>query len=533
MPPSSSTRIHPQAPPRKRLSILLISFALFIFHLVLSSKFSQFSNSLVNVLDDNDDDGDNNNSLRAGAGGELGHLGSLYGVVTLLGIARLWSLCSAFIALIGIYSIYKSNLSLLRLFTLNTFLSIALDLFLLLLSLLLLSFTSSSGHSISTTLCQTLSNQNNPHQSVSSWSWTLPDLLGLSLEQCEEKFQDGVVLTSLLVAITLVEGVRGVCGIKLLGYYTGLAKGATKGGGRRGGGGEYETVPMMDGSIPRRGSGSSSRRGSLRVDITGIGSREGGNGRYHDSPEEDEGGGEISLGKTKSRTREHSGSGSSKRGNNREDQRILVLPRAVETRAEEEGETELLDLKPTTNSGRTSFPPHPSTTTKGSEERKKILVYQPVMMTIEEARHFGASEVQLSSSSKPSPCRTRSLSHQNNPPPHQSPRSPSKSRSDRRSRSSTITPSSLVKPSPSSSSRGNPLTLNTSNRSVSAPHPVPPPPPSPSPSTASSSRTARQDSEELLTPKGDESGMGFAGILLRGEFEVDSLALAKGDKKRA
>jgi hypothetical protein len=66
----------------ERLTVVLISVSLLIFHLVLSSRLSQFSQSLRSVLDDNDED-----SLSGAGGGEEGQ-GSLYAVITLLGISR-------------------------------------------------------------------------------------------------------------------------------------------------------------------------------------------------------------------------------------------------------------------------------------------------------------------------------------------------------------------------------------------------------------------------------------------------------------
>ncbi|GAA5877331.1 hypothetical protein JCM16303_006245 [Sporobolomyces ruberrimus] len=531
----------------ERLTVVLISVSLLIFHLVLSSRLSQFSQSLRSVLDDNDED-----SLSGAGGGEEGQ-GSLYAVITLLGISRLWSLCSAGIAGIGLYSIYKSNLPLLRLFTLNTFLSIALDLFLLLLTLILLSLTSSSSTSssshpsIATTLCQTLSNQNSSSNRTNQGNGgflsslfggsfgLLPDLMGLSMEQCEEKF-DGQVLTTGLTLFGLVEGVRGFGGIKLLGYYTKLAK--SLGHGARQG---YDPLAMTDTAVGsrRRGSGT-----GLRVD-TGVARQLGGGEeegqRYYDSPIEE---GEIgrspthsimspggSKGKGKARERENSNS-SRRGGSGRDDARILVLPRSPTTPIG--GEVPSLSLTPSTPN-RTSFPPHPSSpsSSQGSSSRggqtsddrtRKILVYQPVMMTVEEAREQGASEIQLSKSPR---SRSRSYSHSQSQQARNSiasslsnaPRS-----SDRRTRSSTITPSHPAT-SPSTSKP-------SSSRSAFNLATPPKPPPSPAPSSASS-RTVRQGSDDLLTPRGNE--VGITG-LLRGDLEVESSTsnrIAKIEKKRA
>ncbi|GAA5989571.1 hypothetical protein JCM5350_002112 [Sporobolomyces pararoseus] len=518
---------------RKRLNVILISLGLLCFHLVLASRLSRFSQSLRNILEDDDDDRFSNDR----GGDESGSLG---GVLTLLAIARFWSLCSAGIALIGTYAIHKSNLSLLRLFTLNTFLSIALDLFLLFLTLILLSFTSStstnsrsnSSSSIATTLCQTLSNQNNPNSNQRGWSntfdWVLPDLLGLSLEQCEEKFEDGVILSQLIGLIAIVEGIRGVCGIKLLGYYTGLAKGLL---GTRGGG--YEPIAMQDNhhnsnsnTTRRKNSGGGGgARGGLRVDTTKLGrvEDEERTGRYFDSPQEEEEEETTIVSPSTS----NKGKGKERDPSKRDHvSRILVLP----PRSSDD-QVPLLSLTPSTPSC-TSFPPHPPSASSSAisssgqsrtrqdsaagDEKRKILVYQPVMMTIEEARKQGASEVQLSS--KHSPRRTRSHSHQQPPPP-------TSSKSDRRSRSSTITPSNAT---------SIPGESNKSSRLNSLNFVPPRPPPSPSSiSTASSSRTVRrQDSEELqlLTPtKADE--VGFAG-LLRGDLEIEKDRNLQG-KKRA
>lgn len=324
-----------------------------------------------------------------------------------------------------------------RLFTLNTFLSIFLDCFLLTLTFILLSFTSSnsnnnnksSSSSIVTTICQTLSNQNGGSNRVGNFFNLLPDLLGLSLEQCEEKFEQRDdddsnggnnsfdIVSKLFGIVFLIEGLRIFSGYKLLNYYTLLVKTA-RGGGRNTttGNGSYEPIQMMmndssasvGGERKKRRSSSSSGKGraNLRIDTTSFRTGE----RYFDSPEDDnndfdeEALVESPKGKGKGRERERESSSNSNSGNKRGsntrgggEDRILVLSRP----RSDSGEVPLLSLTPSTPN-RTSFPP-PSASSSSpkvlpssssvataknrngrrksdSDSERKILVYQPVSL---------------------------------------------------------------------------------------------------------------------------------------------------------
>ncbi|GAA5862396.1 hypothetical protein JCM1840_004167 [Sporobolomyces johnsonii] len=446
----------PAAPvyPRKRLSILLLAFSIVVFHLWLAGKLAALQATLRAALGQGED-------------GDLegGDWRRLEGIRALVGIGRAWSLCSALIATAGLYAVFRDHLPLLRLFTLNSFLSLALDLLILILVLpLALSSASSasSSRSLATTLCQTLSTSNSPSDDELAW---LPDYLGLSLEACEERF-DGVLLTG-LVALAAVEGLRGWAAVRVLGYYTACAKKRPGGGASR-----------------RRGLGSS---GGSRIEGEGEDG-----GRYYDSPVELEhassssGGG--SGGKGKHREREHS-----KRSGDDRETRILLLPRS-EDRSQDAKERKgeagpLISVTPSSPTG-TSFPPTPSTSlAKGQGSAKTVMVYAPVMMTAEEARLAGASELVLHTA--PSTRRTRSYSSSS----HHT--HASNSHSGRRSRSSTITPASA---SASSAAPVAPAAVSLDS------------PPS---------KIGRQDSDDLPTPiAARPSHAGFAGVL-RGDLEDD------------
>ncbi|GAA5941324.1 hypothetical protein JCM1841_006924 [Sporobolomyces salmonicolor] len=443
---------------RKRLSILLLAFSIVVFHLWLAGKLAALQATLRAALGQGED-------------GDLegGDWRRLEGIRALIGIGRAWSLCSALIAAAGLYAVFRDHLPLLRLFTLNSFLSLALDLLLLLLVLLLALSSASSGsssRSLATTLCQTLSTSNSPSDDEFGW---LPDYLGLSLEACEERF-DGVLLSG-LIALAAVEGLRGWAAVRVLEYYAACAK-------KRPG----------SGAARRRGLGSN---GGARIDVddqTG--------GRYYDSPVELEhpssssGGG--GGGKGKHREREHS----ARSGGDRET-RILLLPRSDERSQdvkERKGDAgPLISVTPSSPT-RTSFPPTPSTSiAKGQgvgEEGgpKRVMVYTPIMMTAEEARLAGASELVLHTA--PSTRRTRSYSSTSNHT-HSS-----ISHSGRRSRSSTINPASAAASSAAPVAPVAPAALSLD---------LPP------------SKIGRQDSDDLPTPLADGASHG----VLRGDLEDD------------
>ncbi|GAA6018309.1 hypothetical protein JCM11491_005149 [Sporobolomyces phaffii] len=557
------SRTHARPPRPRRVAISVIALAVLVVHLAASANLSRFARSLDSALDDNDDDGGGGGGRGIAASRDAAHA-SLYGIVTLIGIARVWSLCSVGIACVGLYSIYKSNLALLRLFTLNTLLSIALDLFLVLLTLVLLSVSNgdAGGRAFATTLCQALSNQNSlPDRDASSSSasgggggasWW-PDLLGLSLEECEDRFDDGRVVSSVLFALAVVEGVRALAGVKLLAYYTALAKSLVTGGRGRHAAAEagYQPIPMVDSGTPaassassktakRSNSGARAGRGQgLRVDteLASIGGADG-RDRFTDSPIE-----HLDVVASPSSGRDHgverrtSGASSKPR---RDNTRILVLPR-TSAAALDRPDVPAVSVTPSTPS-RSTFPPPESDGSSPlrptARESKMVLVYQPVMMTVEEARLHGASEVALS------PRRTRAHSFTAAPASHPT---PSSSRSDRRSRSSTITPSSLAAAAAAAVANAGPSTgggESPTARPLTVVTRTPPPPP---PSSSSSLRdlvrhgddSAANDDDlvDLLTPRGTTTAgqvVGLAG-LLRGDLELDPSRPPRlsDDKKRA
>ncbi|GAA5922807.1 uncharacterized protein JCM15063_003431 [Sporobolomyces koalae] len=483
MPPLSAPPWH-----RRRLTMILIAIGLLWFHWVVAAKLSNLSESLKAVL------GETDGNER---GGEDEGQGRLYGIIALVRIARLWSLCSVAIAGCGIYAILTTSLPLLRLFTLNSFLSIALDLFLLLLSTILVSVSSSSSRSITTTICQTLSNSNSP--SADDLGWGLPDLLGLSLEACEERFASTVV-TSLTI-FGVVEGVRAYAAIQLLGYYAQLASSRNASSTRA-------AMAMSAGPASRRRQPSGSS--DLRIDTAMNAEPDLMSERYYTSPvDEAPSLRSPSSSKGKGKAKDRDSSGSSRRAT--DDARIFLLPRPTRS----DGEAALVPLVSVTPSSphKTSFP-LPSDASCGSENARMVTVYQPVMMSIEEARQHGASELIVSKTRRSRSWSSSGAQHHRSPPS-------TGSSSDRRSRSSTITASTPMPSSSKAAPLRSPLSVVTTSS----------PPPVSSPSLASnSSRTFhRQDSDDLLTPTaGPQTPSGFAGLLL-GDFETETQQVDKDD----
>ncbi|BGP28468.1 hypothetical protein JCM10296v2_000203 [Rhodotorula toruloides] len=441
-------------PSLKRLHVLLIAFAVLAFHLWLAAKLASFQESLGTTL------GDAGGGARGGGDSrdlEGAEWRRLDGVRTLLGIGRLWAWCSVGIACIGVWGLAQDHLPFVRLFMLNSFVSLALETFLVILVILLLTLSSPTSASLATTLCQALSSAPSA-LSTFSLSVGLPDLLGLSLEACEERFEEVVV--SALATLAVVEGLRGWGAVKVLQFYAALAQ-------RRNGGRHV-----------RQGSEEGRRRGR----------GEGEDGQYYDSPVELESGpalhrspsgrkrrSESDAAERRRRERSSSGASLSGGGQKRHEKgtRIFLLPRPEERSggraARQEGTAEGVPLLSLTASSpvRSSFPPPPKqghgSSHLGSSGRR-VLVYAPVMVSPEEARSLGATELVLQGGPPPA---TRSQSHHAQPSA-----SSSASSSGRlaRSRSSTITPSSA----PSSSH----LSIDTTRGS----------PPS------------RQDSDGLRTP---------------------------------
>ncbi|GAA6049568.1 hypothetical protein JCM3770_000852 [Rhodotorula araucariae] len=402
----------PPLAPGRRLHVILIALAALVFHVWLAGKLAGVQASLAATLGNDDD-----SSLGGSHGDDARDLEGvewrrLEGVRVLLGIGRLWSWCSAGVAGVGMFGLFKDRLPLVRLFMLNSFLSLSLDLTLLALILIFLTVSSSSSsstHGLATTLCQALSSAPAASSSL-SLSFGLPDLLGLSLEACEDRFE-GVVFSA-LGTLAIVEGLRVWGAVKILGFYTARAS-------------------------PR--GGRSHRSSSTREQ------------EFYDSPVElDAPGapGRSPSGKKKRRDshsgrRDPSGSASSVHGaaRRRDETRIFLLPRPEERGVHGAGGEADVPLLALTASSpvRSSFPPSarglqpPGMVTTGGEG-KRVLVYAPVMVSPEEARSLGATELVLHGSARTYP-----------PPPHCSLTGSSTSSSAHRtprSRSSTITPAS-------------------------------------------------------------------------------------------
>ncbi|GAA5837154.1 hypothetical protein JCM9279_005601 [Rhodotorula babjevae] len=500
---------NPPIAPARRSHVLLIALAALVFHVWLARKLGAVQTGLASTLGD-DETPTSGSSRDDGRDLEGAEWRRLEGVRALLGIGKLWSWCSAGIAGVGIYGLLRDRLPLLRLFVLNGFLAISLDLLLLALILLLLTVSSpSSSRGLATTLCGTL-----------SLSFSLPDLLG-SLEACEDRFE-GVVVTA-LGALALVQGLRVWGAVKVLGFYTLRAspRGArSRSGGGRGGHGDeqefYDSPVELDGSpgrsgLSRSGSGKKKRRDS------------------HGARRE----------RSSSMSSVTAGAGaSSSSGRRRDETRIFLLPRP-EDRGKRHlgGEEDALPLIALTASSpiRTSFPPSSSTSSYPSphalqhpppspgRDDRRVLVYAPVMVSASEARSLGATELVLHGPGRthpapPSPGRNPPAAAASLAGPARSPRS----------RSATITPgsssSSASTPTPTASSSAT-LVLDTGPGAGSS-----------AAGLQGSARPSRQDSDDLLTPLASTSAererqLGLGGVAgAAGEGELGGGA---GRAKRA
>lgn len=251
---------------------------------------------------------------------------------------------------------------------LNSFLSLALDTFLIVLVIVLLTISSPSSASLTTTLCQALSSAPSASSSF-SLSFGLPDLLGLSLEACEERFEG--VVGSAIATLAVVEGLRGWGAVKVLQFYAALAQ--KENGGRH----------------ARRGSEEGARRARAR---------EGEDGVYYDSPVELESGPALhrspSGRKRRSesdasdrRRRERSSSGTSVGGGghkrHEKETRIFLLPRPEERpggRSARQDDAQGVPLLSLTTSSpiRSNFPLQTHGLSHVSSKSKRVLVYAPV-----------------------------------------------------------------------------------------------------------------------------------------------------------
>ncbi|GAA5898200.1 hypothetical protein JCM8208_000181 [Rhodotorula glutinis] len=499
---------HPPIAPARRLHVLLIALAALVFHVWLARKLGAVQTGLASTLGD-DETPTSGSSRDDGRDLEGAEWRRLEGVRALLGIGKLWSWCSAVVAGVGIYGLLRDRLPLLRLFVLNGFLAISLDLLLLALILLLLTVSSpSSSRGIATTLCGTL-----------SLSLGLPDLVG-SLEACEDRFEGVVVMA--LGALAVVEGLRIWGAVKVLGFYTLRAspRGArSRSGGSRGGAaGEqefYDSPVELEGSPGRSGLGRSGSGKKKRRDSHGA-RRE----------------------RSSSASSVTAGGGTTSSSRRRDETRIFLLPRPEDRGQRHAGDDEDgLPLIALTASSpvRTSFPPSSSTSSYPSphallqhhppspgRDDRRVLVYAPVMVSASEARSLGATELVLHGPGRthppPSPGRTH-------PPPSPGRGAPSATASlagparSPRSRSATITPgsssSSASTPTPTASSSAT-LVLDTGPAGLQG-----------------GARPSRQDSDDLLTPLAStstERQLGLAGGGAAGEGNSGGAA---GRAKRA
>ncbi|KWU42605.1 hypothetical protein RHOSPDRAFT_35863 [Rhodotorula sp. JG-1b] len=475
---------------RHRLHALGLALASIVWHLWLSAYLSSVANGLAGDSASASDDGfagRDGDDARDWEGAERRRI---EGVRALLGIARLWSWCSVGVAIGGLVGIVSDHLALIRLFMLNGFLSLSLDLVLLSTIFLILTVgnpSSADGSSgLATTVCQALSSSVSGATSLPvPFSIGLPDLLGLSLEACEEQFEG--VLVSALGALAIVEGARAWVAVRILGYYALLVRSRMPSSARMARGGDefYDSPVELEGTAaPRSGlfrspSSRSSSSASTMTPHTKKKRRE----SHGEAAQASAGSASDRRSSKQQRERERSGSLRSgdhkKRSSGDESTRIFLLPRSEErgggTAAasaaamspREQQEVPLLTLT-TSSPVSSTFPPmrhHQSgpTLPRGSRDAdagpRRVLVYAPVFVSPEEARSLGAKEVVLGGH-RHHQSRRRGDSH---PPPSSSsssasasPRLPHASSSSSRhhtsgmqepmtpvrSRSSTITPGS-------------------------------------------------------------------------------------------
>jgi hypothetical protein len=289
---------------------------------------------------------------------------------------------------------------------LNGFLSLSLDLVLLSTIFLILTVgnpSSADGSSgLATTVCQALSSSVSGATSLPvPFSIGLPDLLGLSLEACEEQFEG--VLVSALGALAIVEGARAWVAVRILGYYALLVRSRMPSSARTARGGDefYDSPVELEGTTaPRSGlfrspSSRSSSSASTMTPHTKKKRRESHGEAAHASA------GSASDRRSKPRERERSGSlragDHKKRSSGDESTRIFLLPRSEErgpataaaaaAMSQREQEVPLLTLT-TSSPVSSTFPPMrhhqsgPPTPTGGSRDAdagpRRVLVYAPV-----------------------------------------------------------------------------------------------------------------------------------------------------------
>lgn len=294
---------------------------------------------------------------------------------------------------------------------LNGFLSLSLDLVLLSTIFLILTVgnpSSADGSSgLATTVCQALSSSVSGATSLPvPFSIGLPDLLGLSLEACEEQFEG--VLVSALGALAIVEGARAWVAVRILGYYALLVRSRMPSSARmaRGGDEVYDSPVELEGTAASRSglfrspSSRSSSSASTMTPHTKKKRRE-----SHGEAAQASAGSAASDRRSSKQQRERERSGSLRSGDHKkrssgdETTRIFLLPRSEErgggTAAaasaaamsqREQQEVPLLTLT-TSSPVSSTFPPmrhHQSgpTLPRGSRDAdagpRRVLVYAPV-----------------------------------------------------------------------------------------------------------------------------------------------------------
>ncbi|SGY33047.1 BQ5605_C002g01438 [Microbotryum silenes-dioicae] len=313
----SSTSASALMKPKGKALVGAIALGSLVFHLVLSSKLGWVSSHLASDREEED-------------------WRRLEGIRAVVGVGRAVSLASGAVAALGLYGIVKDHLPFLRLFTLNSFISLGGELGLLLVIVFFAS--SSSSSSVTSSMCASVSNSD-----ISL------ELFGWSQETCEERFSS-LLLTFLGFAAT-VSLLRAWCSVQVLGYYTDLSKRLQ----RR----PHLSINVRSATAPNAGG-------------------------YYDREPDSAGGG-------------YAGSLSSKRQrifllpqpiDRQRDGLGVNVPLLSFTSSTPD----------TTSFPPTSFPPTTGhTTLTPIEETPKYLVYAPVMMTAEEARTIGARELVLGS----------------------------------------------------------------------------------------------------------------------------------------
>lgn len=291
---------------------------------------------------------------------------------------------------------------------LNGFLSLSLDLVLLSTIFLILTVgnpSSADGSSgLATTVCQALSSSVSGATSLPvPFSIGLPDLLGLSLEACEEQFEG--VLVSALGALAIVEGARAWVAVRILGYYALLVRSRMPSSARTARGGDefYDSPVELEGTAaPRSGLfRSPSSRSSSSASTMTPHTKKKRRGSHGEAAHASAGSASDRL--SKPRERERSGSlragDHKKRSSGDESTRIFLLPRSEErgpataaaaaAMSQREQEVPLLTLT-TSSPVSSTFPPMrhhqsgPPNPPGGSRDvdagPRRVLVYAPVSM---------------------------------------------------------------------------------------------------------------------------------------------------------